>query len=68
MGINDIENTHLKEQNDFAKLQNISDKVNILNKKRNLTVFIFLPFLGIWEVRHIIDSYLLLLYMCIIRT
>ena len=35
-----------------------------LTKKRN---FILLSFLGIWELRHIIDSYLLLLYMCIIR-
>ena len=41
---------------------------NILNKKRNLTVFIFLSFLGVWETRHIIDRYLLLLYMCAIRT
>ena len=51
-------------------LSNINWKVtiNILNKKRNLTDFIFLSFLGIWQVRHIIHRYLLLLYMCIIRT
>ena len=39
-----------------------------LTKNETWQFLFFLPFLGIWEVWHIIDSYLLLLYMCIICT
>ena len=62
-------------------IQNVNDRKNlkkssknhhqlkvVTKKKRNLTVFIFLSFLGYLEMRHITDRYLLLLYMCIIRT
>ena len=34
---------------------------SLLAKERNLAVFIFLSFLGLCEIRHITDRYLLLL-------